>query len=308
MGDVVMISPLLRCTYQQLAEAEIHVLTQPEFTELIPSQYVSKVHTYERGEYSYRDSPYDYIIDLQNSRKSRRLCYGLSGKLIKTDKAPIRKWLYLLARVNRLGVKTVIDRHFESVSELNIEYDGLGLSLPATSLESSNRDRKKIALVLGGTYITKRIPSSIAHSLIKSYPDYKWILLGGNDVQSEASKYDDYPNVENHIGATTIKASIKLVTSSALVVTGDTGMMHIAAALRKPTVVIWGSTSSDFGFAPLYPDDMMNPSISVEHHERSCRPCSKYGRSKCPKGHMNCLNQISINDIKMAIDTHLQKN
>jgi ADP-heptose:LPS heptosyltransferase len=64
--------------------------------------------------------------------------------------------------------------------------------------------------------------------------------------------------------------------------------MHIAAALRKPIVSIWGNTIPEFGMYPYFP---MNSARSVisEVKDLHCRPCSKLGFKKCPKQHFKCM-------------------
>jgi heptosyltransferase-2 len=66
-------------------------------------------------------------------------------------------------------------------------------------------------------------------------------------------------------------------------------MMHIAAALKKPIRSIWGSTLSEFGFWPYYGDQNQDTNISFEVKNLSCRPCARFGRNACPKGHFDCM-------------------
>jgi ADP-heptose:LPS heptosyltransferase len=71
-------------------------------------------------------------------------------------------------------------------------------------------------------------------------------------------------------------------------------MMHIAAAFKKNITSIWGNTSPAFG---MYPYQSHENSRIVEVKDLSCRPCSKIGFSKCPKGHFNCMNMIDVNEV-----------
>jgi ADP-heptose:LPS heptosyltransferase len=72
---------------------------------------------------------------------------------------------------------------------------------------------------------------------------------------------------------------------AAKVITHDTGMMHIAAAFKKPIISIWGNTVPAFGMYPYMPGNTHLSKI-VEVDGLSCRPCSKIGYNKCPKGHL----------------------
>ena len=74
------------------------------------------------------------------------------------------------------------------------------------------------------------------------------------------------------------------------------GLMHMAAAFGKEIISIWGNTIPKFGMYPYYPEGVdLNTTIEVEG--LSCRPCSKIGYKKCPKGHFNCMEKIDINSI-----------
>jgi ADP-heptose:LPS heptosyltransferase len=95
-------------------------------------------------------------------------------------------------------------------------------------------------------------------------------------------------HVINLCGQLSLAQSASIVGQSARVFTHDTGLMHIAAALRKPIVSIWGSTVPAFGMYPFYPDGLdLNTTLEVK--DLSCRPCSKIGYDKCPKGHFRCM-------------------
>jgi ADP-heptose:LPS heptosyltransferase len=74
---------------------------------------------------------------------------------------------------------------------------------------------------------------------------------------------------------------------SRLVISGDTGPMHIAEALNAPLIVIMGSSVREFGFYPS-----SEKSVVIENAGLSCRPCSHIGKEKCPKGHFKCMLEI----------------
>ena len=89
----------------------------------------------------------------------------------------------------------------------------------------------------------------------------------------------------NLVGKLSINESASIIKNSKKVYTHDTGMMHIAAAFKKYTFCIWGNTVPEFG---MYPYDTTFTIFEVP--DLKCRPCSKIGFDKCPKGHFKCMN------------------
>ena len=86
----------------------------------------------------------------------------------------------------------------------------------------------------------------------------------------------------------TLNQSAYMLDKSAMVISNDTGLMHIAAALKKPIVSIWGSTTPQMGMTPYYGKEIM-PQLYSEVNNLSCRPCSKLGKDACPKKHFKCM-------------------
>ena len=83
--------------------------------------------------------------------------------------------------------------------------------------------------------------------------------------------------------------------------------MHIAAALQKPIISIWGNTVPAFGMYPYYGKLSTQQFEVVEINKLSCRPCSKIGYDKCPKGHFKCMELIAVNEIVNMVNHRLGK-
>lgn len=95
-------------------------------------------------------------------------------------------------------------------------------------------------------------------------------------------------------GHLSLNESAALLRDADFVITHDTGLMHIAAALKKNIVSIWGNTIPAFGMYPYLPKDFSGYSEIREVKGLSCRPCSKLGYQKCPKGHFKCMNDVDV--------------
>jgi heptosyltransferase-2 len=86
-----------------------------------------------------------------------------------------------------------------------------------------------------------------------------------------------------------------------VVVSNDTGLMHIAAAMKRNLVAIFGSTVKELGFFPIGTE-----SIVLERNDLSCRPCSHIGRTSCPKKHFRCMKDISTGEVVHACVSMLE--
>jgi len=84
-----------------------------------------------------------------------------------------------------------------------------------------------------------------------------------------------------------------------VVITGDTGLMHLAAAVGTPVVALFGPTVLEFGFSPA------GPSHHVLERELPCRPCSVHGGPVCPREHFRCMLDINEEEVLRAVDAVL---
>ncbi len=120
------------------------------------------------------------------------------------------------------------------------------------------------------------------------------ILLGGKEDYNKAKRIlDRSGNARIFIacGGYNLQQSASLVKQSKVVITHDTGIMHIAAAFKKQIISVWGNTIPEFGMYPYLPD---MPFYKFEVAGLKCRPCSKLGYDKCPKKHFKCMNMQDI--------------
>jgi ADP-heptose:LPS heptosyltransferase len=187
-------------------------------------------------------------------------------------------------------------RHFQIVN------DGKGLEhfipekdvFPLTELPESFSNGY-VALVLAGTYATKRMPIEKFRKLI-SETDIRFVLLGGKSERTMASHILEWNtgNVVDFVGKLRINQSASLVKNARLVISNDTGLMHIAAAFHKKILSVWGNTVPELGMSPYFPGE---GSEIFELKGLSCRPCSKLGYHQCPKKHFRCMNDLPENHI-----------
>ncbi len=300
-----MTSPVIRMLKQQ-THATIHFLTKRRWLPLLQDNpHIDQLHILESSIVDeLKKEQFDHIVDLHKNLRTFILRFQLKSEYLSFRKLTLQKWLYLFTGIDFLKGSHVVDRYIEGISSLNIQNDGKGLEIYTDTyykLPIDAKHRKTITICMGGTYISKRVPFPLILPILADSV-FRIILLGGNDLPHHPNLPHD---VLNLIGKTSLRESISIIRQSDLIISGDTGMMHIAAALKKPLIVVWGSTSPIFGMYPYFGALSNMSYVSIENNELECRPCSKYGRKSCPKGHMNCLKALHSSQLIKEIDNIL---
>lgn len=307
IGDIVLTSPVVRCLKTQYPGAEVHFLTKKRNADLLQANpYIDKIQLYD-GSISnlisdLKAEKYDYIIDLHNNLRSLAVKFSLNAQSYSFNKLNFRKLLFIRFGINTMPDKHIVDRAMETLRSFNIENDGKGLDYFIPDGDEFLQDELPenfrsgyIALVLAGTYTTKKMPVAKYRNLI-SGSNVPFVLLGGKSERILASEILDWNtgNVVDFTGQLRINQSASLVKKARLVISNDTGLMHIAAAFHKKILSVWGNTSPEFGMYPYLPGE---GSEMIEVKGLACRPCSKLGYRKCPKKHFRCMNDIQEDKI-----------
>ena len=295
---------MVRCLKNQLEDIELHVLTKKKFSNLFKKNtYVDKVFEFDN---SLKDNikelkkeNYDYVVDLQKNKRSKRVTASLRCPYSSFPKLNIKKFLLTTFKINLMPDIHIVDRYFEAVKGLGVKNDFKGLDffispenqydiaqLPASFQNGYH------AFVIGGTYKTKILPAVKIVEVVKKLQE-PVVLLGGPD---DVERADDVMasvsgNVVNLVGKINLEQSASLVKMAKSVLTNDTGLMHIAAAFHKNIVSVWGNTVPELGMYPYLPNEKDKCHI-VECKEVKCRPCSKLGFKDCPKKHFRCMMEI----------------
>jgi heptosyltransferase-2 len=118
----------------------------------------------------------------------------------------------------------------------------------------------------------------------------------GDKKDAERMKNVQQKNVLNLCGKLHFHESVRIVKDAEAVITSDTGLMHAAAAFKKKIFSIWGNTIPEFGMYPYLPAE---GSRMLEVKGLSCRPCSKLGFSRCPRGHFRCMKDQNVGEITL---------
>ncbi|MGM0496658.1 MAG: glycosyltransferase family 9 protein [Bacteroidota bacterium] len=308
IGDIVLTTPIIRGLKQQVENAEVHFFTKPAFKEILEANpYIDKLHVLEDNLKDQleilKQERFDYIIDLHKNIRTARVKSALKIVSFSFDKLNFQKWLLVNFKIDKLPRKHLVDRYYDSVSVFDVHDDGKGLDyfipekdyVDVSSLMPELKGNDYIGFVMGANHNTKMLTEEKINSILAEIK-HPVILLGGKDDYPFGKRIQEqHPErVFNACGQFSINQSASLVQQSRVMITPDTGLMHVAAAFKKPLISIWGNTVPEFGMYPYYSNSL---SSIFEVKGLSCRPCSKLGYRKCPKKHFRCMNDIDYKDI-----------
>jgi ADP-heptose:LPS heptosyltransferase len=287
--------------------AEVHFLTKKEFYPVISGNpSIDKIHILDGNMHaliqSLKVEQFDYILDLHRNFRSLRVRSSLKIMSFTVNKINLAKFLMIRFKVNRLPKKHIVDRYMETTKLFDVANDGKGLDyfippedeVALSTLPESFRSGY-VAFVVGAMHATKQMPGEKMINICREL-DLPVILLGGQRERALGREIDKQTgdHVLNTCGKYNINQSASLIRQSRVVITHDTGLMHIAAAFHKKILSVWGHTIPEFGMYPYLPD---KASKIFEVVGLPCRPCTKIGKEKCPKGHFRCMNDIDHGEI-----------
>ena len=317
IGDIVLSTPVIRTIKTQLHDAEVHYCTKAAYSSLVESNpYIDHVHLLKDSMnelvQSLKKERYDCIIDLHKNLRTSIIKLRLGVKSYTFNKLNLEKWLMVNFKINKLPNQHIVDRYLESAAPLGIKNDALGLdyfipekdSVPREWLPETHQ-KGYVVYAVGAQHATKRLPVKRMIELCDKI-NKPIILLGGKEdeavgqqiatffdrtkkserMEEGLKKLNKKALIFNACGKYNLNQSASVIKNADYVFTHDTGLMHIAAAFKKQVFSIWGNTIPAFGMYPY-----RTKFTIFENNKLNCRPCSKIGHQKCPKGHFKCMNE-----------------
>jgi ADP-heptose:LPS heptosyltransferase len=313
IGDIVLTTPVVRCVKQQVPDAEVHYCTKQAFQGILANNpYIDKVHVLQSSlkelVQQLKAEQFDYVIDLHNNLRTRVIKARLGKPGRSFNKLNYEKWLMVNFKLNRLPGVHIVNRYLDAAAALGVKDDGKGLDyyIPAQDEVDVQTllvpfQQGYVAFAIGAQHYTKRLPTARIIELCERLQQ-PVILLGGKEDAATGEEIaahfktnsSEQTVIYNACGKYNLNGSASLVRQAEKVVSHDTGLMHIAAAFQKDIISVWGNTIPEFGMYPFRTRYKV-----LEVHGLSCRPCSKIGYSKCPKGHFKCMWDIPFGDLKV---------
>ena len=315
IGDIVLTTPVVRCLHRQLG-AEVHFLTKASFAAVVRhNPFLHRVWTIDKelsevaGEL--RDVGFDYLVDLHGNLRTLHLKSLLLSpfaphprpRIFTFDKLNGRKFLLTKLKIDRMPDVHIVDRYLATVGALGVTNDGAGLDYfihpdEEVDLAAAGLPPRYLAFVIGAAHATKRLETNQLRAICAGL-DFPVLLLGGPaEAGQGAALATGLAHVHNACGRFSLGGSASLVRQATAVLTHDTGLMHVAAAFRKPILSVWGNTTPSLGMYPYLPGrEARERQRRQEVPDLACRPCDKIGYGSCPKGHFRCIRDQDPADI-----------
>lgn len=312
IGDILLTTPFVRNVKNKYPEAHLTYVTKKQFTPLLKNNpHIDEILSYDsatklKGLFRLRDKlaekQYAYIFDLHNNFRSNRLTKTLAGKVSRIRKNKLKRAVLVYFKWNLYNkIKPATIKYMDVGSGAGITDDGEGLELflggeKEGILKHNNLQMNQyICIAPAAAHYTKIWPMEYVKELlikITEVSKFKLAILGS---ASETEMFKALPKNESIIhlaGKLSLLESAEVIKHSKGIISNDSGLMHMAAALKKPVIAIFGSTVKELGFFPYRAD-----SIVIENEKLWCRPCSHIGRKKCPLGHFKCMREITVETV-----------
>ena len=327
IGDILLSTPFIRQVRQKFPEVKIDFVVKDIYKDLIKyNPHLDNVFSlrlnkdkselYELKQ-TLQERSYQIVFDLHNNLRSNYLKRHLKAALKRSiHKSKIKQSLLVWFKINNYDKEIPIPERYLAVGrDTGVEDDGNGLEIfwnddtgqsarEKARIEKLELDHPFVALAPGAGFFTKRWPVKKFETLIEIIQQEKKlpIVVFGGKEDNEIGKILSQPdNVINLCGKLSLLETACLLSKGTALVSNDSGLMHMATAVKTPVVAIFGSTVKELGFFPF-----RSRSQVVENSILSCRPCSHIGRNKCPKGHFKCMEDISVQQVYEEIHQFLR--
>lgn len=337
LGDVILTTPIVRQLQQTYPGAVIDVAVASRFAAVYefnprirrvwavdPSPTADNTEA-DAVRLSMHESlanrRYDLVVDAQHNVRSVAFTRGLGHRIVRAPKFRFQKLAMVWLKQRPQVTTHVVERYRQPLHNLPLTFDTDGLEVwtaqegrTGVYAPGSGRQQRGVASLRGATiavapgahHATKRWPVEKFVGAIRLLREHgaEIVLLGSEFDRSVCDAIAQLagPDVRRADGVSSLQHTIDTLDHADLLVVNDSGVLHLGAARRIPTVAIFGSTVPELGFGPY----------AVPHrivqHDVSCRPCSHIGRSRCPKGHFLCMEGIPplavVDALESLVATH----
>jgi heptosyltransferase-2 len=326
IGDVILTTPLAKNLKQVFPRSHLSFLLIPETKNCLENNpHLDEILVYDKrkkwglGEFlrllnKIKNREFDLAIIPHRSLRSALLAY-LSGIKQRVGFDKSAGSVLLTRKIAYLDNVHEVDRNLSLLSDLGSEFKDTSLELFPSSEDYNyvrklldeygiRENHKLICIAPGSVWPTKRwLPERFAEvaQLLMERAGAKVVFLGSEDDRKLCESIKDLMREKPPVlaGKTNILQSAALISMCKVVLSNDSAPVHMASAMKKPVVVIFGSTIPEFGFGPYGVDHL------VIQKGMDCRPCGIHGKIKCPQKHFRCMREITTEEVLRAVSSFL---
>jgi lipopolysaccharide heptosyltransferase II len=318
IGDILLTTPLLRAIRHSYPSARITVVTKRRYLPLLshnphvyrmiglaPGRSLTSLATELRGD------RYTDLLDLHGNLRSHALRLLVPGRWRGYPKHRLARALLVRGKRNRYrDRRPVAERYFSAVRHLHVVPDGTPPEFfigPEAAEEATGWLESVgltpgsgfVAIAPGAAHATKRWPLAHWRALIERLErdGHRVVLVGGPDDTAMAAELAGAVSdgIANAAGKFGLQGTGAILQRARALVSGDTGVMHMATGVATPVVALFGPTVEAFGFFPY------TTRARVVELPLGCRPCSTQGGPRCPLGHHRCMVEIEAEVVYGAL-------
>lgn len=318
IGDVVLITPLIKGVKSIFPQALVDVMVIPQAENLL----VNNPHINQIVKFDKRKSKISAFIKTLSIIKNNKYDISISphsslttALLMLLAKIPVRvgfaRWSsqYLLTlKPLHLKGKLKIKKNLNLLSPFSNDEFSIQTELFPTAkmlekaddiLSQLKHDSKKIiAVAPGSNWFTKRWPQENYDLLVKRLNSngYGIVFIGSSVERSICDEIKPKNNFVNLAGDLSLLESAAVISKCDLIICNDSGAMHLANAMKTDVFVFFGPTVQKIGYSPIGDKDI------VFEIDLECRPCSSHGTAKCPLDHFDCMRLIKSETVFNKIE------
>ncbi len=327
LGDVIHALPFLKSVKDSFPDYRVDWIINRNLKGLIEDNpLINRVHVIDKESWkkaanmitslsdimslrkTLRAEHYDLVVDLQGLLRSGIMAhFAAASKTIGFDDAREGSRFFYDEKIPTYGVSHAVDRSLEAARAVGAEVTHAEFPLPVQDNKKVNikqligNDDAYIIIAPSARWQSKRWPASYFASLISKLRVRCIIIGSNNDMRLVKQVMDSaLDNAINFCGKTDLKELIALISGSLAVVSNDSGPMHIAAALDKPTIALFGPTNpkktGPYGW-------QTNRHLKVIRSDIPCSPCRK---KDCAD--LSCMHNIQVETVQKELEELLVNN
>ena len=318
MGDILLATPVIDVLKEKYPDCQIDWIVQTKFKNVLENHpHIEHLyHFSSKSELSeirddIQNNDYDFVFDLHRNMKTNYITKKFSN-VFKYNKRVFDRTLLVWFKKHYKKIIPITKMYFAALNEAGIvtpekwdlRFDILSEVENKIVNQYNLKKGKYLVFVPGASYFSKMWPMKRYREVLSALlseldEEYRFLILGYGKREEEIASYLSEENRErclNLVGKLSLAESAAVIKHSSLLLSNDSGLLHMAECYKTKVVGIFGSTTEELGFFPYSTDYTI-----VEQKNLSCRPCSHFGRKKCPQKHFRCMTEISAESVKNVV-------